>query len=142
MLAAIEERIRRRMYARKLASTANKLTALMMDSYKRFWSKGFEFEGRSTRSDYWFAVLANFLVYILLLILSSIAASISEPLGGFFGLIYILYGFGQLIPSLSLSIRRVRDMGKGWQWIFINLIPIVGGIWFIILLCQPSIPIA
>ncbi len=114
----------------------------MIDSYKRFWSKGFDFEGRSTRSDYWFAVLANFLIYILILILTGIAASISEPLGGFFGIIYILYAFGQIIPSLSLSIRRVRDMGKGWQWIFINLIPIVGGIWFIILLCQPSIPIA
>ena len=114
----------------------------MIDAYKRFWTKGFDFEGRSTRSDYWFAVLANFLVYILIVILTGLAVSISDPLGGFFGIIYLLFTLGQMIPSLSLSIRRVRDMGKGWQWIFINLIPIVGGIWFIILLCQPSVPIA
>ncbi len=114
----------------------------MIDSYKRFWTKGFDFEGRSTRSDYWLAVLANFLIYILILIFTGIAASISEPLGGLFAMLYFLYAFGQIIPSISLSIRRVRDMGKPWQWIFINLIPIIGGIWFIILLCQPSIPIA
>ena len=96
----------------------------MIYAYKKFWTKGFNFGGRSTRSDYWLAVLANFLILILVLIIGGIAGSISEPLGGFFGLIYILYALGQVIPSLSLSIRRVRDMGKGWQWIFINLIPI------------------
>ena len=47
-----------------------------------------------------------------------------------------------VIPNLSMQIRRVRDMGKGWQWIFINLIPIIGGIWFIVLLCQPTLPVA
>ena len=68
--------------------------------------------------------------------------SIYEPLGGFFGLIYIVYSFGQIIPSLSLSIRGVRDMGKGWELIFINFVPIVGVIWFIILLCMPTVPIS
>ena len=68
--------------------------------------------------------------------------SIYEPFGGFFGLIYILYALGQVIPSLSLSIRRVRDMGKGWEWIFINFVPIVGVIWLIILLCMPTVQIA
>ena len=68
--------------------------------------------------------------------------SIYEPFGGFFGLIYILYALRQVIPSLSLSIRRVRDMGKGWEWIFINFVPIVGVIWLIILLCMPTVQIA
>ena len=54
----------------------------MIDSYKRFWTKGFNFEGRSTRSNSRFAVLANLLVSILILIVSVIAGSISEPLGG------------------------------------------------------------
>ena len=113
----------------------------MIDSYKRFWTKGFDFKGRSTRSEYWLgAVLANLIVYVLLLVIAGVTTVINENLGLFFNLIYILYALGQFIPSLSISIRRVRDMGKGWQWIFINLIPIVGGIWFIVLLCQPSLP--
>ena len=113
---------------------------LMIDSYKIFWAKSFEFKGRSTRSEYWWAYLANIIIYFLLAIFIGISSAINETLGLFFNLIYILYSVGQFIPSISICIRRVRDMGKSWQWIFINLIPIVGAIWYIILLCQPSLP--
>ena len=113
----------------------------MIDFYKRFWTRGFDFNGRSTRKEYWLgAVLANLIVTVLLLIIAVFSTVINENLGLFFYLIYILYILGQSIPSLSICIRRVRDMGKGWQWIFINLIPIVGAIWYIVLLCQPSLP--
>ena len=113
----------------------------MIDAYKIFWSKAFDFKSRSTRSEYWLgAVLANIIVTVLLLIIANIAYVINDYLGLFFYLIYMLYIFGQAIPSLSICIRRVRDMGKSWQWIFINLIPIVGGIWYLVLLCQPSLP--
>ena len=113
----------------------------MINAYKTFWTKAFDFKGRSTRSEYWLgAVLANFIVTVLLLIIVGVSTAINEYLGLFFNLIYILYVLGQIIPSLSICIRRVRDMGKSWQWIFINLIPIVGGIWYIVLLCQPSLP--
>ena len=112
----------------------------MIDSYKIFWAKSFDFKGRSTRSEYWWAYLANIIVYFLLAILVGITSAINETLGLLFNLIYVLYILGQCIPSLSICIRRVRDMGKSWQWIFINLIPIVGAIWYIVLLCQPSLP--
>ena len=112
----------------------------MIDSYKIFWIKAFDFKGRSTRSEYWWAYLLNFIIYLVLAIFVGISSVINETLGSLFNLIYILYALGQLIPSISICIRRVRDMGKGWQWIFINLIPIVGAIWYIVLLCQPSLP--
>ncbi len=108
----------------------------MINAYKIFWSKAFDFKGRSTRSEYWWAYLANTIVYFLLAFFVGISSVTNETLN----LIYILYALGQFIPSISICIRRVRDMGKGWQWIFINLIPIVGAIWYIVLLCQPSLP--
>ena len=113
---------------------------LMIDAYKNFWTKAFDFNGISNRSEYWFAVLANFLVYLTLAIFTGLATGVNDSLAGLLACIYFLYAFGQIIPGLSVTIRRVRDMGKGWQWIFINLIPIMGGIWFLIILCQPSIP--
>ena len=112
----------------------------MIDSYKTFWTKAFDFKGSSTRSEFWWAYLANIIIYFVLAIFVGISSAINQTLGSLFNLIYILYALGQIIPSISISIRRVRDMGKGWQWIFINLIPIVGGIWYIVLLCQPSLP--
>ena len=112
----------------------------MIESYKFFWKKAFDFKGRSTRSEYWWAYLANIIIYFLLAILVGISSAIDETLGLLFNLIYVLYSLGQFIPSISIIIRRVRDVGKGWQWIFINLIPFVGAIWFIIILCRPSLP--
>ncbi len=42
----------------------------MIEAYKKFWKGYVDFEGRSTRSDYWFAYLANILItfafYVLL----------------------------------------------------------------------------
>ena len=112
----------------------------MIDYYKIFWKKAFDFKGRSTRSEYWWAYLTNIIIYFLLAIFVGISSAINETLGLLFSLIYILYSLGQFIPTLSIIIRRVRDMGKGWQWIFINLIPFFGAIWFIFILCQPSLP--
>jgi uncharacterized membrane protein YhaH (DUF805 family) len=42
------------------------------------------------------------------------------------------------VPSLPVTVRRLRDAGKPWAWIFIGLIPLVGSIWLIWLLAQPS----
>ena len=112
----------------------------MISAYKTFWTRAFDFKGRSTRSEYWWAYLANFIIIFLLAIFVGISVAINETLGLFLNLIYILFTLGQFIPSISIFIRRVRDMGKGWQWIFINLIPIVGAIWYLVLLCQPSLP--
>ena len=105
----------------------------MINAYKKLWTKAFDFSGRSTRHDYWWGALANLLVSYVLLALGNF---VSEAFLG----IYSLYVFAALIPGLSLAIRRVNDAGKRWTWIFINLIPIVGAIWFLIILCQPSIP--
>tara|TARA_Y100001968_G_scaffold308598_1_gene327572 strand:- start:577 stop:894 length:318 start_codon:yes stop_codon:yes gene_type:complete len=105
----------------------------MINAYKSFWTRAFDFKGVTNRPDYWWAYLAYLIVSICLAILSE-AADLLEVL-------FHVYVIAGIIPNLSMSIRRVRDAGKSWQWIFIILIPIVG-IWYIVLLAQPSIPIA
>ena len=105
----------------------------MIDAYKSLWTRSFDFKGRSNRGDYWWAALAS---TIIALILIALIAAVEE-----FAALYTLYVFAALIPNLSLSIRRVRDAGKRWEWIFINLIPLVGAIWYLFILCQPSMPI-
>ena len=34
----------------------------MIEAYKKFWKGYVDFEGRSTRSDYWFVYLVNVLI--------------------------------------------------------------------------------
>lgn len=50
-----------------------------------------------------------------------------------------LYTLASLVVGVPLAVRRLRDAGKAWQWLFIALIPIIGSFWLIVLYCQPSI---
>ena len=61
-----------------------------------------------------------------------------SQISNIFGWIYSIYALVVLLPTLSLSVRRLRDAGKHWAWVFITLIPLAGPIWFIYLVCQPT----
>ena len=109
----------------------------MINAYKSFWTRAFDFKGVTNRPDFWWAVLANWIVYIVLIIISGLTG---QP--GREGWLPVTYSIIQIIPNVSIAIRRVRDVGKSWQWIFIHLIPLVGVIWFFTFLIRPSVPIA
>ena len=106
----------------------------MIEAYKSFWTRAFDFKGRSSRSDYWWACLAYYLVGLCFTALAGLIESLA--------FLSAIYSLAAIIPGISMAVRRVRDMGNSWQWIFITLIPIVGAIWFLVILCRPSVPIA
>ena len=98
----------------------------LIEAYSAAWTRSFDYEGRSNRGDYWWFVLANLIVSVILVF-------VSDKLQG-------LYSVASIVPSIPLVVRRLRDIGKPWPWIFIGLIPIIGAIWLIVLFCQPSLP--
>ena len=50
----------------------------------------------------------------------------------------LIYVIASAFPNQSIVVRRLRDIGKKWTWIFISLVPFIGFIWLIVLMCQPS----
>lgn len=102
----------------------------LIDAYLSAWQRSFDYEGRCNRPDFWWFYLANVIVTFLLALLG-VASELLLKL-------FFLYSFAQIFPSLSITIRRLRDSGKSWPWIFISLVPLIGGIWLIVLLVQPS----
>lgn len=102
---------------------------------KLYFSNYVNFQGRSSRPAYWWPVLMNFIVSLILSWIGGLFGSEtgSEVLGGIWSLVNIL-------PGLAVSVRRLHDIGKSWTWIFINLIPVIGVIWYIILMVKPSQP--
>jgi uncharacterized membrane protein YhaH (DUF805 family) len=107
--------------------TSNKL----INAFSSAWQRSFDYTGRSDRGAYWWFVLANVIISVVLLIASNIS--------NFFGWIYSIWTVATIVPSLSLTVRRLRDAGKHWAWMFIHLIPLVGFIWITYLLVQPSV---
>ena len=118
----------------------------MIEAYKKFWKGYVDFEGRSTRSDYWFAYLANMLTvitfYVLLAIFGGIASATESSFLAVisFIILFIFFAFGiaAILPGIAVTVRRFRDAGYNWPYIFIPLIPFVGIFIFIFLLCQPT----
>jgi len=85
------------------------------------------FEGRARRKEYWMFILLNVIFLIL-------ASGIHGVFDGYY-IILIIYIIAMIIPTISVIVRRMHDIGKSGFWIFIRLVPIIGGIWMLILLC-------
>ncbi len=93
-----------------------------------------DFEGRASRSEYWwfylFGVIVNFAITILGMALGKTAE----------GIISLVVGLALLLPSLGVAVRRLHDIGKSGWWLLIGLIPIVGWILLIVWLVGESQP--
>ena len=57
-----------------------------------------------------------------------------------YGYFYLSYILVMMIPSLAIPVRRLHDVGKSGWMMLIMLIPIIGAIWLLILLCQDGNP--
>ena len=118
----------------------------MIEAYKKFWKGYVDFKGRSTPSDYWFACSAHLLIfftwYLLLAVFERMVAETGSSdlftIGVILLLIFFAYGVAAVLPGIALTVRRLRDAGYNWPYIFISLIPFVGPIIFIVLLCKPT----
>ena len=117
----------------------------MIEAYKKFWKGYVDFTGRSTPSDYWSAYLAHLLIVFAGNWLEAVFESmVDEISSGLFAisvilfLIIIVFCIAAVLPCIAIAVRRLRDAGYNWPYIFIPLIPFVGIFIFIFLLCQPT----
>ena len=90
----------------------------------------FNFEGRARRKEYWYYILFNILIIIFLGLLCSIVDE--------FVYLLTVYIIAIIIPTLGVIVRRLHDSGKSGWYFFVRLIPVVGSIWLLVLLCTDS----
>ena len=116
----------------------------MFRAYKKYWMGYVDFTGRSTRSDYWLAVLANTIVSIILFTVIIVVIVFDSPGSDYHVILNLLYGlamlyfFANYIPSIALQVRRLRDAGFHWALIFLSYAPVIGDIVLLVLFCQPT----
>lgn len=94
------------------------------------------FSGRARRTEYWMFVLFNLIFMVAAIILDNVLGLTVD--GVPYGLFYFLYAFAMLLPSLAVVVRRLHDTGKSGWMIFISIIPFIGSIWLLVLLCLDS----
>lgn len=100
---------------------------MAFDSYCRF-------QGRSSRSEYWwwvlFVAILSFCIGIIEGILGFSMTAVQTTSG--------ILSLALLLPGLGLSVRRLHDIGKSGWWILLGFIPLVGAIVLIIWFAQNS----
>ena len=115
-----------------LSSIAQKMT--MFSAVKTCFSKYVKFEGKASRSEYWYFWLFCFCIETIPIILAFIIDKdvISLPLLA----VSFLYCIVSFLPMLSADIRRLHDIGKSGAYFFVSFIPFVGGLILLYFLCQ------
>jgi uncharacterized membrane protein YhaH (DUF805 family) len=94
-----------------------------MNWYLTVLKKYAVFSGRAQRAEYWYFVLFNMIVSIVLTVFDAMFGT------EVFSAIYSLAVF---IPTLAVGARRLHDIGKSGWWQLIAIIPIIGFILLIV----------
>jgi uncharacterized membrane protein YhaH (DUF805 family) len=94
----------------------------------------FDFNGRSSRSEFWYFQLYVIFVFLLFVIIADNFKS-TEIIGYFFAFFFIL---ALLIPMVSTRFRRLHDTNKSGWYLLIGFIPIIGNLIMLIMYCEKS----
>jgi uncharacterized membrane protein YhaH (DUF805 family) len=94
---------------------------LVIDCWKN-WNK---LEGRASRKEYWLF----FLSYILVMFFQVFLMNILGVVGLVFAVVIGIWGF---FANISVSFRRLHDLGQPGWWILIELVPYIGIIIFLV----------
>lgn len=120
-----------------------------MSSYTKYWKNYVDFEGRSSRQDFWDPILINLAISAGLMI--SVALSLTDVTTSsvrdfavlclFAGLL-VGWKLARLVPDAAVIVRRTHDVGlTGWIGVvlyigsFIPYIDLVAGVLLVIIGC-------
>ena len=90
------------------------------------------FSGRARRREYW--------GYVLFQAIIAFVAGFIDGLLGLHSILSLLVTLIFLVPSLAVSVRRLQDIGKPWQYVLFAFIPIIGALYLLYLAVQDSQP--
>ncbi len=99
-----------------------------------------QFDGRASRSEYWFFQLFTIVVLLVLSTISGVIGNFAPklallPLG-----LMLIMGLAVMIPGLALTVRRLHDSDKSGWLILVGFIPAVGWIISLVFMCLESTP--
>lgn len=111
----------------------------MLTAIRSFFKGYANFSGRSTRPEFWWVWLLNMVIFLpaYYSLFTGLESDKAIRNIAVFSMCIILF-IVEFVPLLALIVRRLRDVGIHWAYIFIDLVPIVGAIALIVMLAWPS----
>ncbi|ARJ64939.1 hypothetical protein WV31_04245 [Magnetospirillum sp. ME-1] len=100
-----------------------------MTAVKTCIGKYATFQGRASRSEYWYFTL-------FMLILNLISGVIAGASLGVLAVLPLVLTIALFVPALAVSVRRLHDLDKSGWWVLIILIPLIGGLILLFWACK------
>lgn len=75
-------------------------------------------------------------MYFLFFNIFAIPVTVADMMFNAGNKINLLYSLAFLLPTIAVVVRRLHDIGKSGWWYLISFIPLVGVIWFLVLMCM------
>ena len=89
------------------------------------------FQGRASRSEFWWFTLFVFLVCFIAIIVDGV----TDP-----SIVQSIAGLVLFLPSLSVQVRRLHDTDKSGWWSLLGIIPLIGSIILLIMCAFKGTP--
>ena len=105
-----------------------------MQEYITMWKNYANFTGKTDRRGFWMAILFHYLAFLTM----SVFGLFFPRLGLLVMICVIIYTYAMVVAILSLMVRRLQDAGYRWTTLLFGLIPLVGWIIVLVLVCMPS----
>jgi len=95
------------------------------------------FSGRARRKEYWFFILFNLIITIVLTFIDGAMGGLGE---GGIGILSGIYSLAVFLPSLAVTIRRLHDTDRTGWWFLIAFIPLIGAIVLLVFMVLDGTP--
>ena len=98
-----------------------------VEAVQTFFKRYADFNGRSSRSEYWWAYLG---IILIAFVVGIVGGLLGETIGGF---IFLIFYLAILVPSIAIGVRRLHDLDKSGWFYLLALVPLVSLIllvWF------------
>ena len=102
------------------------------------WRRAFDFLGASTRTEYWTFTLINIVIGLMLGVGFVATGQDSGGISLIFVLLGVVFFLAQIIPGISVTIRRVRDATGTGLWTLLIFVPLVGGLIILVITLMPT----
>lgn len=110
----------------------------MLSAIRSFFKGYANFSGRSTRPEFWWVWLLNMVIFLpaYYSLFTGVESDKAIRNIAVFSMCIILF-IVEFVPLLALIVRRLRDVGLHWAYIFIVFVPL-GAITLLVMLAIPS----
>ena len=100
----------------------------MLSNYLNVLKKYATFEGRASRSEFWYFNLVHVLIMAVWigLLVWFVQKDIDNILIDIVYFILLAYSLIMFLPQLGVLVRRLHDTGRSGWWYFVVFIPIIG----------------